>query len=221
MRSVIGEAGGEPPPGPPTLFIPEIRDYQRINAELIALLDRGHPQIHLEGAEGQRLLASGLSGQWHAVVEIQGPTGPELAANLDAPHLTIIARGSTRDGAARGLRSGRVLILGDAGDAAGYAQSGGILIVAGLTGHRAGLAQSGGVLAILGSTGRLVSDRQTGGHCFLPSGAYGPHGGRGRQGGRFLESLDPARLDLTDRAAWRSIQDLARGYRDIPDFPPV
>jgi methylamine---glutamate N-methyltransferase subunit B len=91
------EAGGGQEP--PTLPIPEIRDYQKINAELVALLDEGHRLVRLEGAEGQRLLASGLAGSWDAVIEIVGRTGPEVAANLDAPGLMIVARGSMADGA--------------------------------------------------------------------------------------------------------------------------
>ena len=38
---------------PPSLPIPEIRDYQKINAELVALLDEGHRLVRLEGAEGE------------------------------------------------------------------------------------------------------------------------------------------------------------------------
>ncbi len=92
MRPVSDEGGGL---APPSLSIPEIRDYQKINAELVALLDQGHRLVRLEGAEGQRLLASGLSGSWQAVVEIVGQTGPEVAADLDAPDLVIVARGPT------------------------------------------------------------------------------------------------------------------------------
>jgi methylamine---glutamate N-methyltransferase subunit B len=211
--------GGQAPPIP-SLSIPEIRDYQKINAELVALLDRGHRLIRLEGAEGQRLLASGLRGQWNAVVEIVGPTGPEVAANLDATGLTVIAKGSTADGAARGLKSGRIIILGDAGDASGYEQSGGILVITGSAGHRGGLAQSGGILAILGSTGRLACDRQSGGRLFLPGGTRGPNAGRGRQGGRLIDRFGPDRLDDEDKEAWQAVLDLAEGLVDASLFPP-
>jgi methylamine---glutamate N-methyltransferase subunit B len=217
--STAADADGGQGPPPPSLTIPEIRDYQKINAELVALLDRGHPLIRLEGAEGQRLLASGLSGPWKAIVEIIGRTGPEVAANLDAPGLTMIARGPTADGAARGLKSGRVVIVGDAGDAAGYAQSGGVLLIAGSTGHRAGLAQAGGILAIFGSTGRLACDRQSEGRLFLPIGPLGPHAGRGRRGGRLLDRPEMDRLGAQDAEAWRSILDLADGLIDVSSFP--
>jgi methylamine---glutamate N-methyltransferase subunit B len=204
---------------PPSLPIPEIRDYQKINAELVALLDEGHRLVRLEGAEGQRLLASGLSGSWQAVVEIVGRTGPELAANLEAPGLVIVAKGSTADGAGRGLRGGRILVLGDAGDASGYDQSGGILVIAGSSGHRAGLTQSGGALAILGKTGRLASDRQSGGRLFVVRGQLGPHPGRGRRGGRLIELPDSTGLDLDDSSAWREVVEFVGPWIDPSMLP--
>lgn len=159
----MGDPPGAAAPPVPVILVPEVRDYVRINAELVALLDQGHTWIRLEGAEGQRLLAAGLVGSWMATVEILGRTGPELAANLAAPGLRIIARGATLDGAGRGLRAGLIVVDGAVGDGLGYGQSGGTLIVTGNAGHRAGLAQSGGTLAVLGRTGRLTGDRQSGG----------------------------------------------------------
>jgi len=200
---------------PQTLVIPEIRDYQKINAEVVALLDRGHQCLRLEGAEGQRLLASGLSGHWQATIEIVGRTGPEAVANLDAPNLTVIVRGHTADGAARGLKSGRVVFLGDASVAAGYGQSGGILLISGSAGPRAGLCQSGGTLAILGEVGRLASDRQAGGLFFASGGSLGPQPGRGRRGGRLIEDVASDRLDLAASSAWGEVLDLARGLVEI------
>ena len=216
MRPDADAGGGQ---GAPSLSIPEIRDYQKINAELVALLDGGHPLVRLEGAEGQRLLASGLSGPWEAVVEIVGRTGPEVAADLDAPGLTVVAIGSTADGAGRGMKGGRLLILGDSGDSTGYAQSGGVLVVTGSSGHRTGLGQSGGCLAIFGSTGRLAGDRQAGGWLFVARGRLGPHPGRGRRGGRLIETPDPGGPDDDDARAWRGVVDLARGRLDPRSFP--
>ncbi len=60
----------------PVVSIPDIRDYQRINAELAQLLDAGHPRVLLAGAEGQRLLVAGLAGAWSATVEVEGRAGP-------------------------------------------------------------------------------------------------------------------------------------------------
>jgi glutamate synthase domain-containing protein 3 len=218
VRPDVDEGGGQVPP---SLSIPEIRNYQKINAELVALLDRGHPLVRLEGAEGQRLLGSGLSGSWHAVVEIIGRTGPEVAADLDAPGLIIVARGPTADGAARGLRAGRVILIGEAGDATGYGQSGGILVVSGLTGHRAGLAQSGGTLAILGSSGRLAGDRQSGGRLFVPRGMLGPFAGRGRRGGRLIEVPSPDALGDDDLEAWREVAVFAGAWIGPASLPAL
>jgi glutamate synthase domain-containing protein 3 len=170
----------------PTLAIPEIRDYQRINEELVLLLQEGHSRVRLAGSEGQRLLTFRLSGPWNAVVEIEGRAGPELAAEMNAPGVTVVCRGSAGDGAGRGLRAGRVVILGDAGDVVGYTQEGGIIVVAGSAGPRAGLAQRGGELVILGRVGPLAVERQAGGTVFASAALLGPHAERGRRGGRLV-----------------------------------
>jgi glutamate synthase domain-containing protein 3 len=195
-------------PGPvPSLAIPEIRDYQRINAELVRLLDQGHRRVRLLGAEGQRLLLAGLRGAWDAVVELEGTAGPELAADLDAAGLLVVCLGSAADGAGRGLRAGRLLVLGDAGDAVGYAQGGGLVVVRGAAGHRAGLLMAGGTLVILGPIGRLCGERQAGGLLLGYADRLGPHAGRGRQGGR-LVLLEPeadglSRAEPADALAFR------------------
>jgi methylamine---glutamate N-methyltransferase subunit B len=180
------------PAGPaPVLPVPEIRDYQRINAQVAQLLDRGHPRVVLAGVEGQRLLLSGLVGPWRATVEVEGSAGPELAAALDAPGLRVVCRGAAADGAGRGLRAGSVLILGPAGDATGYAMAGGVLVAAGEAGPRAGLSQSGGVLVLAGPVGRLAGERQSGG-LLVALGDLGPNAGHGRRGGRLARPpLDP------------------------------
>src|SRR4029453_17950212 len=88
-------SGGEAP----LVVIPEIRDYQRINAEVGRLLADGHGRVRLLGAEGHRLLLAGLRGAWEAVVEVEGRAGPELAADLDAPGLLVVCLGPAADGA--------------------------------------------------------------------------------------------------------------------------
>ena len=88
----------------PVVSIPDIRDYQKINAELVALLDAGHRRVRLAGAEGQRLLGSGLRGAWNALIDLEGLAGTELAAALDAPGLTIVCRGPAADGAGAASR---------------------------------------------------------------------------------------------------------------------
>ena len=57
-------AGGRPLTRPggdePAIVVPEVRDYTRINAELVRLLDAGHRRVRLAGVDGQRLLVQGL-----------------------------------------------------------------------------------------------------------------------------------------------------------------
>ncbi|MHC5539003.1 glutamate synthase, partial [Singulisphaera rosea] len=65
---------------PALLSIPDIREYDRINAELIQSLEDGVRSVRLLGAEGQRFLAAGLVGPWNAVIEVEGRAGPEIAA---------------------------------------------------------------------------------------------------------------------------------------------
>ena len=186
MSPVAVEPGHSQLVAAPAVSIPDIRDYHLINAELGRQLHLGHRHVRLVGAEGQRLLVAGLAGPWSAVVEVEGRAGPELAAGLDAPNLTVVCRGSAADGTARGLRNGLVIIRGNVGPAVGYAQRGGAVVVAGEAGPRAGLNQSGGVLFLRGRVGPLAGERQSGGRLFAVGSQLGPHAGRGRRGGRLV-----------------------------------
>jgi glutamate synthase domain-containing protein 3 len=205
------------------LPIPEIRDYQRINAEVAARLDAGQSRICLSGAEGQRLLLEGLQGPWSALLELEGRAGPELAAGLDAPGLTIVAHGPAADGAARGLRAGRVILLEAAGDALGYVQEGGTVLAAAGAGHRVGLGQRGGVLVVLGPLGRLAGERQSGGRLFVGRDDLGPHAGHGRRGGAMIRltpsgaaPADPkCPVDSQDAALFRQVLDAAGPWIEI------
>lgn len=184
MLFPVADAPADPPAA--VVPIPEVREYPRINAEVVRHLDAGHARVVLAGAGGHRLLLHGLTGPWRAVVEVEGHAGPELAADLNAPGLTVVCRGPVGDGAARDLRGGRVVILGDAGEALAYSQRGGAVLVAGSTGHRAGLGQAGGSLVLLGAVGRLAGERQRGGQLWAVDGRVGPHAGRGQCGGRLV-----------------------------------
>jgi glutamate synthase domain-containing protein 3 len=188
--------------------VPDVRDYQRINAELVQQLDEGHRRLRLAGAEGQRLLAAGLAGRWEAVVEVVGRAGPELAAGLDAPNLVVVALGAADDGAGSRLRAGLVVIVGDVGAAAGYAQEGGDLVVGGVAGPRAGLNQRGGNLVLGGRVGMLAAERQRGGRVYALGSTLGPHAGFGRRGGRLIPLAtldDAATLPGEDGDALRSV----------------
>ncbi len=175
--------------------VSEVRDYHRINAEVVRHLDAGQRHVRLAGVEGQRLLLSGLHGDWDAVVEVDGSSGPELAAGLDAPRLRIIARGFSADGAGRELRAGHLLLHNGAGDALAAGQTGGTVLSCGPIGHRAGLRQAAGVLVLLGPSGRLLGDRQSGGRIYADSNRIGPFAGRGRTGGALLPLPRPESLN--------------------------
>lgn len=172
----------------PTVAIPELRDYHLINAEVVALLEAGHRHIRLAGAENQRLLLSGLTGDWDALLEVEGRVGPEFAAGLRAPNLTVLCQGSAADGLCQGMEAGVVCVLGDAGAAVGQGLRGGTLTVSGNVGPRAGLNQRGGFLILLGDVGRLAGDRQAGGRLFLFKARCGPYLGHGGRGGELIAS---------------------------------
>ncbi|WP_165219091.1 glutamate synthase [Aquisphaera insulae] len=211
---------GGPPPAVDTgpISVPELRDYHRINAELVRRLQLGQRYVRLDGVEGHRLLLFGLRGPWHAVVELAGNAGPELAAEMDAPGVTVVCRGSAADGAGRSLVSGTLLILGRSGVALGYGQIGGLIVAAGDAGARAGLLQRGGDLVLLGPSGSLSGEGQLGGRLLFRQALAGPNPGHGRRSGRLVDigqveagdgrgpgpHVDPGLVRLLDAA-----QDLA------------
>ncbi len=177
------------------IVVPELRDYQQINAEIVRRLNQGERHVRLEGVAGQRLLVSRIAGDWQALIELDGDAGPELAAELDAPSLTVVCRGSAADGAGRGLKAGRLLIGGVAGPAIGYFLRGGLVVAVGNVGSRAGLNQHGGDLVLLGKVGALAGERQSGGRLVFRHGSNGPHTGHGRQAGQVI--VLPAEQPLT------------------------
>ncbi len=203
-----------PPPGPSdgaapapggdwvTLPVPDLRDYDRINAELTRLLDTGKTRVVLAGVEGQRLLACRLRGGWSATIVVDGDAGPELAAEMDAPDVTVLCRGGAADAAGRALVAGRLVIGGGAGDGLGYAQRGGTILVRGDAGHRAGLMQSGGSIVLLGTVGRLAGERQSGGLLVAHGDRLGPNAGRGRLGGRLVRLAPDHALPTDDLDAF-------------------
>jgi glutamate synthase domain-containing protein 3 len=181
-------------PAATSIPVPELRDYHQINAEILRHLGLGQHRIRLEGVEGQRLLAAGLSGPWHAVIEVDGNAGPELAAGLDAPGLTVVCRGKAADGAGRGLVDGTIIVLGAAAAAIGYLQRGGLIVAAGDAGPRAGLCQREGVLVLLGSAGALAGERRAGGNLYLRIPCAGRHLDFGARGGRSIPLGEDADL---------------------------
>ncbi len=210
-------------PDAPQVSIPDIRDYERINAELVDHLNAGHTRVRLVGAEGQRFLAAGLSGPWKGVVDVEGRAGPELAAGLNAPGLTVVCHGFAADGAGRGLRQGRLVLLDNAGDGLAYAQEGGWILAVRNVGHRAGLNQRGGVLIVLGGLGRLAGERQSGGKFFTFRDRLGLHAGLGHRAGQLLDLAgNGSHLEQADRDLLAQIaQDAAPWIGDAKSLLPA
>jgi glutamate synthase domain-containing protein 3 len=171
--------------------VPELRDYSQINAELVRRLNLGQTHVRLTGVAGHRLLAAGLDGPWQAMVDVEGDAGPELAAAMNAPNLTLRCLGTAADGCGSGFLAGRLLVRGSVGVALGYFQRGGMIVAAGDVGPRAGLCQQGGDLVLLGRTGPLAGERQAGGRLLFQRNLTGPHDGRGARGGTRVD-LDPS-----------------------------
>ncbi|WP_165073615.1 glutamate synthase [Paludisphaera rhizosphaerae] len=191
---------GNDPGGDPSapILVPELRDYHQINAEAVRRLDRGASFVRLEGPAGHRLLLAGLSGPWRAVVEVAGQAGPELAAGLDAPGLTIVCRGVSADGAGSGLRAGTLLLLGATGTAVGYRMSGGLIVAAKRVGPRAGLGMTGGEMVLLDHVGPMAGERQSGGVLAVAVPEAIPHFGLNARGGRRL--LGPSDGGIVEQA---------------------
>jgi glutamate synthase domain-containing protein 3 len=210
---------GRDRPAASSIPVPELRDYHEINKELVRLLGLGQTRVRLEGVEGQRLLASGLSGPWEAIIEVEGNAGPELAAEMAAPGIIVACRGKAADGAGRGLVAGTLILLGEAGAATGYLQRGGLIVAAGDTGPRPGLNQRGGDLVLLGRAGSLAGERRTGGRLFLQAIHAGRHLDFAARGGRSVplgsSSSLLGGLSPDDRRVVEWALELAEGYAPL------
>jgi glutamate synthase domain-containing protein 3 len=169
------------------ILVPELRDYSQINSELVRRLNVGQTHVRLAGVAGQRLLAAGLDGPWRALIDVEGDAGPELAAAMNAPNVTLRCLGAAADGCGSGFLAGRLVIQGSVGVALGYFLRGGMIVATGDVASRAGLCQQGGDLVLLGRTGPLAGERQAGGRLFSPLSLTGPHAGRGAHGGKRLD----------------------------------
>jgi formylmethanofuran dehydrogenase subunit C len=204
---------------PVVLSVPEVRDYARINAQVLRWLDSGRTRIELAGVANQRLLLAGLVGRWEARIDVRGDAGPELAAAMNAPNIVVTCFGSAADAAGRELAGGTVRILGDAADCSGYRLRGGSIFVAGSAGHRAGLEMTGGLIVVLEGAGRLCGHLQHGGRLIV-KGRTGPYPGTARDGGGFYSEGIPSELSAEERRGIEEFQSCnATSFPSHPDFP--
>ncbi len=202
------------------LPVPEVRDYHQINRRVAQWLDAGVAHVRLEGVERQRLLLSGLTGAWSAVIEVCGHAGPELAAGLNAAGVLVIAQDAVDDGAGRNLNAGTLVVRGPCGVALGYRQAGGRILACGRVGPRLGLEQSGGDLIVLGEVGPLAGERQSGGRLVLVGGGTSRRLGHGHRGGELLDGKAAEEFHRTqvrtDSALMDRLAELAPWFTSVP-----
>lgn len=110
-------------------------DHKVLNEILRKALVKGEKEILLDNINGQRYLASGLSGK--IKIKIKGTPGNDLACFLNGPE--IIVEGNGQDVVANTMNSGKVVIQGSAGDVLGYGMRGGQLYIRGDVGYRVGI----------------------------------------------------------------------------------
>jgi len=94
-----------PGPAEAVLSFPISAIYERNQRGAGATARLGTRQCPTRRRRGTAILAARLAGDWSAVVEVEGCAGPELAAELNAPSLTVVCRGhaatARRAGSAR------------------------------------------------------------------------------------------------------------------------
>lgn len=156
---------GTDTPHKPTLRIhlPEWRDSYAVTQQVAGALNKGIERIYLSGARGDRLLLAGLTGPWSAEIRIDGDLGTELAREVNAPSLFILANGNAGAGAGYGLKGGTLAISGSCGALLGSGIKGGEIWALAGTGTRLGHRASGGRLVISSGIDAMAMDRRTGG----------------------------------------------------------
>ena len=109
--------------------------YREMNTEVRDLARDGCDEIVLDGVNGQRYIADGLTDKVRIV--INGVPGNDLGAFMDGP--TVIVNDNAQDGVGNTMNSGKIVIRGHAGDVIGYGMRGGKVFVKGNVGYRVGI----------------------------------------------------------------------------------
>lgn len=109
--------------------------YRELNAEVRSLVEQGYREIVLNGVNGQRYIADGLTSD--VTIVINGVPGNDLGAFMDGP--TVVVNDNAQDGVGNTMNSGKVVIKGHAGDVIGYGMRGGRVFVGGDVGYRVGI----------------------------------------------------------------------------------
>lgn len=145
------------------IHLPEWRDSHAVTQQVALALSRGVSQVYLTGARGDRLLLAGLSGTWSAEIRIDGDLGTELARNLDAPGVMVLADGTAGAGAGSGMKAGTLVITGKAGPLLGTQLAGGEIWALAGAGARLAYMALGGRILVASGIGPMAMDRRVGG----------------------------------------------------------
>ena len=119
--------------------------------------------IHIENCNGQRYIASGLSGK---TLEIDGTPGNALGSYLNG--CNVVVRGNVQEATGDTMNGGEIVVYGSAGDATGYAMRGGKIFVLGDAGYRCGIhmkayKENKPAIVIGGRAGSFLGEYQAGG----------------------------------------------------------
>jgi len=109
--------------------------YRELNELIRGLVGEGCEEIVLNGVNGQRYIADGLTDEVRII--INGVPGNDLGAFMDGP--VVIVNDNAQDGVGNTMNSGKIVVHGHAGDVAGYGMRGGKIFVAGDIGYRVGI----------------------------------------------------------------------------------
>ena len=109
--------------------------YKELNERIHQAVYDGHNEIVLENINGQRYIATGLSGEVR--IKIHGTPGNDTAAFMDGPLLEVL--GNAQDGIGNTMNSGKILVSGNAGDIIGHSMRGGKIFIRGDVGYRVGI----------------------------------------------------------------------------------
>lgn len=136
------------------------KHFQILNEEVRSSAES---EIVIEDCNGQRYIASGLSGK---NITIHGTPGNALGCYLDGSRITVY--GNAQDATGDTMNEGEIVIHGSSGDATGYAMRGGKIFVKDNIGYRAGIHMKAykekiPVLVVGGCAGSFLGEYQAGG----------------------------------------------------------
>lgn len=109
--------------------------YRELNDRVRELARNGCAEVVLDGVNGQRYIADGLTEKVRII--INGVPGNDLGAFMDGPE--VVVNDNAQDGVGNTMNSGKIVVRGHAGDVVGYGMRGGKVFVRDSVGYRVGI----------------------------------------------------------------------------------